>query len=85
MKALFAVCALSVLSLIVLAALYLDHFGRPFLGLPTAVASATALAILAVNVVVAALAIAHRRRWPAVAWATTGLALVQVAAVLVTG
>jgi hypothetical protein len=82
MKALIAVCMLSVVTLAVLAAVYLDHLGRLSLGWPAGAASAVALAVLGINLGATALALAYRRRGPAVAWTVLALALGQVAAVL---
>jgi hypothetical protein len=83
MKALIAGCILSVVTLAVLAVGYLDHLGRLSLGVPAGTTSAVALAVFGINLGAAALAVAYRRRGPAVAWTVLALALGQVAAVLV--
>ncbi len=84
MKALSYACVVSIVTLALLVALYVDHFWSPFLGLPAGVAPGLAFAIIAINVGTLLVAVTRRRHSQRLAWTTMGLSVVQVAVLLVT-
>ena len=84
MKALSYACVVSIVTLAILVALYVDHFWSPFLGLPAGVAPGSAFAIIAINLGTLLVAATQRRHALRLAWTTMGLSVVQIAALLVT-
>ena len=84
MKSLRYACVVSIVTLVILVTLYVDHFWSPFLGLPAGVAPGLAFAIIAINMSTLLVAATQRRHSLRLAWTTMGLSVVQVAALLVT-